>query len=122
MEFGVAGSRPPSAALRVQVFVLQAWLGNLRVPAAAFPLAARDPLLMEEQPFDGPGNDAVDDGLVGHQASSTGSEMQSRGKCRRMTEPIDVLRRLAGAARIGADRRIEDEHADVWVREIEPSK
>src|SRR6266404_480976 len=48
----VAESLPLSAALRVQVFFLQTWLRNLRVPTATFPFATCDQFFMEEEPFD----------------------------------------------------------------------
>ena len=83
--------------------------------ATAFPYPGCDPFLMEEEPFDRPGNDAIGtefirppivfDRLVDAQAR----------KFRRIAEPVDVLRRLARPARVRSDGRIDDKHADIRV-------
>jgi hypothetical protein len=72
---------------------------------------------MEEEPLDGPGDDSIND-IFTRPPVVFGRiiDAQSR-ECRRIAQAIDVLGRLAGAARVGTDRRIDDEHADVGVPE-----
>ena len=111
----VPESLPPSAALRVQVFVLQTWLRRLRVTAAALPLASCNPLLVEEKPLDGPWDDPIHDVFTGPPLvfdRIMDTQARERGG---MTEAKDVLRGFARPARIGADRWIDDEHADVRI-------
>jgi hypothetical protein len=107
-----------SAAHRVQVFVLQTRLGYLRVTASAFPHPRGNPLLVEEQPFDRPGDDPVYYGFIGPPLVFDRIVDAQARKYRWIAEPINVLRGLTRAAWIRADRRINDENAEVWVLQI----
>ena len=90
--------------------------------AASPPLACGEPDFMEEQPFDGPGNDPIDDRLAEPPRIVDRIGDAETRVIRRMIQPVDVLRRFAGAPRVATDRRVEDEHADIRVQEIEPAK
>ena len=86
--------------------------------AAALPFATCDPFFMEEEPLDGPWNDAVDEVLTRLPVSSIGSRMQRRGNSGRMAQPIDMLRWFTRTARIGTNGRVDDEHANVRIRKV----
>ena len=86
--------------------------------ASPFPLAAGDPFLVEEEPLDGPRDDAIDNVFIGPPFVFDRIVNAQARSIRRVPQAVDVLRRFAGAARIGADRRIDHEHADVWTVEI----
>jgi hypothetical protein len=68
---------------------------------------------MEEEPFDRPGNDALDDSFTRPPVVLDGVVNAKGGKRWWMAKAIDVLGWFTGAAWIGTDRRIEHEHADV---------
>lgn len=89
---------------------------------AAFPFAGCDPLLMEEEPLDRPRNDALNDGLarvpfvVARIVDAEGRKVGIVAKA------VNVLCKLAGAARITADRRVQHKHSHIGVGEIEARK
>jgi hypothetical protein len=87
------------------------------MPPATLPLTGCDPVLMEQQPFDRPGDDLVDDVFIRAPLSLRRIEYAKARKCWRIPQTVDVLGRLPSPARIGTDRRIEDRHALVWVCE-----
>jgi hypothetical protein len=70
---------------------------------------------MEQQPLDRPGDDLVDDVLIRAPLSLRRIEYAKARECWRIPPAVDVLGRLAGPARIGTNRRIEDRHALVRV-------
>jgi hypothetical protein len=88
------------------------------MPPATFPLAAGDPLFVKEEPLNGPRNNAMDDIFAWSPIILDGIVDAQARKRRFMTQPVDVLRRLARAARIGSNRWIDDEYADVGIVEI----
>jgi hypothetical protein len=83
--------------------------------AATLPLACGNPKLMKEQPFDGPGDDTRDDRLVWPPFVLNWIMDAKSRKRRRMAAPVYVLRGLAGATRVGTDRRVNDKDADVRI-------
>lgn len=86
--------------------------------ASAFPLAAGNPFLMEEKPFDGPRNDAVNDVFIrqpGIVYRVVNAQARKRGG---MPEPVDVLGRVAGPARVGTDGWVENEDTHIRIGEI----
>ncbi len=88
------------------------------MPAAAFPFATCDPFFMEEEPFDGPWNDVVND-VLGWPPSVVDGIVDAKAReFRRMAEPINMLRRLTRTARIGTNGRIDDKDADAWIRKM----
>jgi hypothetical protein len=70
---------------------------------------------MEQQPLDGPGDDLVDDVFIRPPLLLCRIEYAKAREFGRISQAINMLRRLAGSARICTDRRIEDRHALVWV-------
>jgi hypothetical protein len=118
VELGVAVLLPPNAALRVQVFLHQAWFfRRLRVPASSLPFSTCHPLLVEEKPLDGPGNYPIDDILIRPPFVFDWIVNAQSRKLGRIVEPVNVLGRFAGAAGIGANRGVDDEHADIGLRQ-----
>jgi hypothetical protein len=90
--------------------------------ASTFPFAAQDPFLMEKKPLDRPWNDSINDGLCRHPLIIQGVMDAQTRKVGMVPKPIHVLRRFARAPWIGANRRIDNEHADIWIRQIESWK
>jgi hypothetical protein len=85
------------------------------VTATALPLASRNPLLVEEKPLDGPGDDPIHDVFIWPPfifPRIMDTQARERGG---ITEAKDVLRRFARTARMGADGWIDDEHADIRI-------
>jgi hypothetical protein len=72
---------------------------------------------MEEKPLDGPGNDSIDDILTRPPVIFDRIVKAQARECGRMTQPVNVLGRLACAARVGTNRRVDDKHTEVGVRE-----
>jgi hypothetical protein len=73
---------------------------------------------MEEEPLDGPRDDAINNVFIRPPlVFDRVVDAQARHGCR-IPQTVDMLGRLPGAARIGADRRIDHEHADVGTCEI----
>jgi len=85
--------------------------------ASSFPFAGGDPFFVEEEPLDGPGDDPINNRFIRRPVVCDRIINAQSRKCRRIDQPVHVLWRLAGPARVGADRRIDDEHADARVRE-----
>jgi hypothetical protein len=73
---------------------------------------------MEKEPFDSPGNDALNDWLAWEPIVVDGVADAKPGKVGRITEAIDVLRRVSRSTRIGADRRVNHKNTDVGILEI----
>ena len=73
---------------------------------------------MEKQPFDRPGDYAGDYVFVGPPFILPRIVNAQCRELRRISQPVNMLRRFARSARIGADLRIEDKHADVGVHQI----
>jgi hypothetical protein len=73
---------------------------------------------MKEEPFDGPRDYARNDVFVRPPLVFLGIINAQFREFGRMPPPIHMLRRLAGAARIRADRRVDDKYADVMVHQI----
>lgn len=72
---------------------------------------------MKEEPFDCPGDYSVDDMFTRPPVIFDRIIDTQAWECGRVAEPVHVLGRLAGAAWVRTDRRIDDKHADVGVRE-----
>lgn len=79
---------------------------------AAVPLASGKPELIVPEPFDCPGNDLVGDVFIGVPLILCRIVEAERGKIRLVAEAIDMRHHLAGAARVGAERRVEHRDAD----------
>lgn len=86
---------------------------------AAFPHACGDPLLVKEEPFDSPWDDAINDVFARLPPVLTRIVDTEAREVRMMAELVDVLRRLTIAARITPNRGIHDENRDIRVRQIE---
>jgi hypothetical protein len=73
---------------------------------------------MEEEPLDRPRDDAIDNVFIRPPlVFDRVVDAQARHVCR-IPQAVDMLGWFPGAARIGADRRIDHEHADVGTCEI----
>lgn len=85
---------------------------------AAFPYAGRDPLLMKEEPFDRPGDDAINDELARLPLVIARIVYAQAGKVRVIAVAVDMLRGVAVTARVTPNRWIHNEHRHVWVGQI----
>ncbi len=72
---------------------------------------------MVPKPLDRPGDDLVGNVLIGIPLILRRIEKAKAGEVGLVAEPVDMLHRLAGAARIGADRGIEHGDADIVIGE-----
>ena len=88
------------------------------MPTATFPFATCDPFFMEEEPFDRPGNDAIDDIFARAPVILDGIIDAKTREFRRMTETIDMLRWFARAPRVRTDGRIDNEDTDIRIIEM----
>jgi hypothetical protein len=68
---------------------------------------------VEEEPLDSPWDDANSNVFIRPPFVFDRIMNAQAWPLRRIPEAVNMLRRLARAARIGADRRIDHEHADV---------
>ncbi len=73
---------------------------------------------MEEEPFDRPGNDAIDDIFARAPVILDGIIDAKTREFRRMTETIDMLRWFARAPRVRTDGRIDNEDTDIRIIEM----
>jgi hypothetical protein len=87
------------------------------VTASPLPFAAGGPFFVEEKPLDGPRDNAIDNVFIRPPLIFDRIVNAQPGQVRSIPQSVDMLRRFAGAARIGADRRIDYEHAHVWMCE-----
>ena len=85
--------------------------------ASSFPLSRRNPFFVKEEPLDGPGDDPIDDMFIRPPFVIDGIMNTQSRECGWIAQPVNVLGTFAGTARVGTDRRIDDEYADVGVRE-----
>ena len=83
--------------------------------AAPFPLTGQKPDFEPVEPLDSPGNDGVGDELIRQPFISGRIVEAKRGKFGRTPGGVDMRRRLAGSARIGAYRRVADGDAHIGV-------
>lgn len=72
---------------------------------------------MVPKPLDRPGDNLIGDVLIGIPLILCRIEKAEAGEVRLVTEPVNMLHRLAGAARVGADRGIEHGNADIMIGE-----
>jgi hypothetical protein len=87
------------------------------MPPAAAPLPRKKPHLMPIQPVDRPGDNGLGDKQLRRPFARHGIEEAEGRKIRWVVMAIDVLRRLARAPRITADRRVDDLDRDIGVSE-----
>jgi hypothetical protein len=88
------------------------------VTASSFPLATGDPFLVEEKPLDRPRDDAIDNVFIRPPFVFDRVVNAQARLARRVPQAVNMLWWFAGAARIGADWRINREYADVRRVEI----
>jgi hypothetical protein len=79
------------------------------------PFAGCEPELIVPKPLDRPGHDLVGDILIGVPLILVRIVQAKRGEIRLVAEAIHMGHLLAGAARVGAERRIEDRDADIGI-------
>jgi len=79
------------------------------------PLAGAEPELIVPKPLDRPGDDLVGDVFIWIPLILVRIVQAKRGEIRYVAEAIDVRHKLAGAARVGAKRRIEHRDADIGI-------
>jgi hypothetical protein len=70
---------------------------------------------VEEKPLDRPRDDLIHDVFIGQPLVLDRIMDTQARKRRRITESKDVLRGFARTAWIGADGRVDDEHADIRI-------
>jgi hypothetical protein len=88
------------------------------VTAAAFPLAGHDPLFVEEEPFNRPRDDPIDDVFIGPPPVLNGivnAQTRERGW---VPPPVYMLWRLASPTRVRSDRRVDNKDVDILVDEV----
>jgi len=88
------------------------------VTASPFPLATGDPFLVEEKPLDRPRDDAIDNVFIRPPFVLDRVVNAQARLARRVPQAVNMLWRFACAARIGANRRINHEYADIRTVEI----
>ena len=73
---------------------------------------------MKKEPLYGPGNNPLDDRLIGQPMVVSWIVNAKRGVIWRIPPTINMLRRLASATRVAANRRVHYKHLDVGVVDV----